>query len=82
MVREGALWRLPEHQPRPTNADEKLWQRVRPLLAATELRPPRVREIAEKLALGPQPVDRFLRGPHALGAWPKSPTTDFFCRKP
>ncbi len=78
VVREGALWRLPEHQPRLTNADEKLWQRVRPLLAATRLRPPRVREIAEKLALGPEPVDRFLRRAERLGRVAKVADNRYF----
>ena len=33
VVREGAIWRLPEHQPRLTRSDERLWERVHPLLA-------------------------------------------------
>ena len=61
------MWRLPEHRPRLTNADEKLWERVRPLLAAAELRPPRVREVAEALALEPEPLDRFLNRAERFG---------------
>ena len=33
-VRDGAMLRLPEHQPRLNRDDERLWERVRPLLAA------------------------------------------------
>ncbi len=61
VVRSGALLRLPRHEPRLTREDERLWERVRPLLAATELRPPRVRELAAALALEPEPLTRFLR---------------------
>ena len=66
-VREGGMWRLPEHRPRLTNADEKLWERVRPLLAAAELRPPRVREIAAALSLEPEAVTRLLNRAERLG---------------
>jgi selenocysteine-specific elongation factor len=66
-VREGGMWRLPEHRPRLSNADEKLWERVRPLLAAAELRPPRVREIAASLTLEPAAAERLLTRAARLG---------------
>jgi selenocysteine-specific elongation factor len=77
-VREGGMWRLPGHQPRLTNADEKLWARIRPLLAAAELRPPRVREIAEALALEPEMVERFLHRAERLGRAAKVADNRFF----
>ena len=77
-VREGGMWRLPEHRPRLTNADEKLWGRVRPLLAAAELRPPRVREIAEALSLEPAAVERFLHRAERLGRVAKVADNRFF----
>jgi selenocysteine-specific elongation factor len=61
VVRDGAVLRLPGHEPRLTREDERLWERVRPLLASGELRPPRVRELAAALGLEPEPVTRFLR---------------------
>jgi selenocysteine-specific elongation factor len=65
IVRDGAVLRLPEHQPRLSRVDERLWQMVEPLLAGAELRPPRVRELAEALALDPgamaQVMKRFER---------------------
>jgi selenocysteine-specific elongation factor len=67
VVREGALWRLPEHLPRLTAADEQLWERVRLQLAAAELRPPRVREISAALSLEPEAVERFLGRAEHLG---------------
>ncbi len=67
VVREGALWRLPEHRPRLTQADERLWERVRPLLVVEDLRPPRVRELAVTLALEPVAVERLLNRAERLG---------------
>jgi selenocysteine-specific elongation factor len=77
-VREGGMWRLPEHRPRLSTADEKLWQRVRPLLAEGELRPPRVREIAASLALEPEPTERLLRHAERLGRVAKIADNRFF----
>jgi selenocysteine-specific elongation factor len=61
VVRDGAVLRLAEHEPRLTREDERLWQQVHPLLDADHLRPPRVRELAESLAMPPEPLTRFLR---------------------
>jgi len=61
VVRDGAVLRLAEHEPRLTREDERLWQQVQPLLGTDELRPPRVRELAEALAMQPEPLTRFLR---------------------
>jgi selenocysteine-specific elongation factor len=77
-VRVGGMWRLPAHRPRLTNADEKLWERVRPLLAAAELRPPRVREIAAALAFAPDGVERLLHRAERLGRVAKVADNRFF----
>ena len=61
IVRDGAVLRLPVHQPRLTRDDEKLWQRVEPLLAVDDLRPPRVRELAEALGIAPEAAIRQLK---------------------
>jgi selenocysteine-specific elongation factor len=66
-VREGGMWRLATHRPRLAAGDEKLWQRLRPLLAEGGLRPPRVREIAASLALEPEAAERLLRRAERLG---------------
>jgi selenocysteine-specific elongation factor len=78
IVREGPVWRLPEHQPRLTRADERLWERVRPLLDVEDLRPPRVREIASTLALEPEAVERFLIRAERLGRVAKVADNRFF----
>jgi selenocysteine-specific elongation factor len=78
VVREGPVWRLPEHQPRMTHADQRLWECVRPLLAVEDLRPPRVREIAAALALDPAAVERFLSRAERLGRVAKVADNRFF----
>jgi selenocysteine-specific elongation factor len=77
-VREGGMWRLAEHRPRLGPADEKLWQRLRPLLAEGELRPPRVREIAAALALESAAVERLLRRAERLGRVAKVADNRYF----
>jgi selenocysteine-specific elongation factor len=78
VVREGPVWRLPEHRPRLTQADERLWERVHPLLAVEGLRPPRVRELAAALALEPEAVERFLRRAERLGRVARVADNRFF----
>ncbi len=77
-LRQGPVWRLPEHRPRLTQADERLWKRVSPLLATKNLRPPRVREIAAALALEPQSVERFLARAERLGRVARVADNRFF----
>jgi selenocysteine-specific elongation factor len=67
VVRDGAAWRLPDHRPRLSRDDERLWERVGPLLEAGGLRPPRVRELAEALGLDPEPLTRFLKRVERFG---------------
>src|SRR5229473_2068379 len=67
VMRDGAMLRLPGHEARLTREDERLWERVQPLLAAAELRPPRVRELAAALGLEPEPLTRFLKRVERFG---------------
>ena len=77
-MREGGMWRLAEHRPRLGMADEKLWRRLRPLIAEGGLRPPRVREIAAALALEPAAVERLLRRAARLGRVAKVAENRYF----
>ncbi len=78
VMRQGPVWRLPEHRPRLTQADERLWERFRPLLAVEDLRPPRVRELAASLTLEPEAVERFLNRAERLGRVAKVADNRFF----
>jgi selenocysteine-specific elongation factor len=78
-VRQGPIWRLPEHQPRLTRSDERLWERVYPLLLACgDLRPPRIRELAALLQLEPEAVERFLGRAERLGRVARVADNRFF----
>jgi selenocysteine-specific elongation factor len=59
--RDGVVIHLPDHRPKPSAKDEALWQQVAPLLAADELRPPRLRELAESLNLDYPPFHDFMQ---------------------
>lgn len=62
IVLDGAWVRLAEHRMVMTLADEQLWQEIEPLLdGAGRFRPPRVRDIAEMLALPEVKVRRLLK---------------------
>ena len=78
VVREGPVWRLPEHRPRLAPGDERLWERVHPLLAGADLRPPRLREIAAALALEPEAVERLLNRAERLGRVARVADNRFF----
>ncbi len=78
VVRQGPIWRLPEHEPRLTRSDERLWERVRPLLAAAELRSPRIRELAAALELDPTAVESFLSRAERLGRVARVADNRFF----
>jgi selenocysteine-specific elongation factor len=78
VVRQGPIWRLREHQPRLTRSDERLWERVYPLLAAADLRAPRVRELAAALGLEPEATERFLGRAERLGRVARVADNRFF----
>ena len=78
VVRQGPRWRLPEHQPRLTRSDERLWERIRPLLADADLRAPRIRELAVALGLEPEAIERFLKRAERLGQVARVADNRFF----
>jgi len=65
--RRGGFLHLPSHQARPSEAEARLWARVRPILESNGLRPPRVREIAEELKLDLKELEAFLTRAQQLG---------------
>jgi selenocysteine-specific elongation factor len=78
VVRQGPIWSLPDHQPRLTRSDERLWERICPLLAAADLRAPRIRELAAPLGLQPEAVERFLGRAERLGRVARVADNRFF----
>ena len=65
--RRGTYLRLASHRPQPTAREAELWKRIQPILEAGELRPPRVREIADELKLGLNGLENFLGRAQQLG---------------
>jgi len=61
IARDGAVLHLPTHQPRLSRDDERLWRQIEPLLEAGDLRPPRVREVAEAIGLDPEQTTRLMK---------------------
>ncbi len=60
IARDGLSWRLPEHSPVLAPEDETHWTRIRAILTAAGLRPPRVRELAAELGLTPEQMAALL----------------------
>jgi selenocysteine-specific elongation factor len=67
IVRAGGFVRLPGMAGGLSGADARLWEFTRPLLDAGGIRPPRVRELAESLALTPEATEKFLARMAASG---------------
>ncbi len=60
-VRDGLAWRLPHHHPVLAPLDEARWTRINSILAAADLRPPRVRELATEMGATPEDMEALLR---------------------
>jgi len=78
VVRLGPIWSLPDHQPRLTRSDERLFERICPLLAAADLRAPRIRELAAALGIQPEAVERLLSRAERLGRVARVADNRFF----
>ena len=67
LVREGARLRLPDHRPRMSAADEKLWRDLEAILEEGGTRPPLVSEIAERTGMDSRRIATFLGRAAKLG---------------
>ena len=78
---DGAWVRLAGHAVRLTPADEKLWGRVAPLLGGSErFRPPRVRDVGEKLGVAETEVRRLAKLIGRMGRLDEVAHDHFFLR--
>ena len=78
---DGAFVRLAAHTVRLTAADEALWEEIAPLLAdAARFRPPRARDIAERLGAPEDGVRRLLKLAARLGRVDEVAHDHFFLR--
>jgi selenocysteine-specific elongation factor len=67
IVRRGVVLHLPGHTAQPTKAESDLWKRVEPALAADGVRPPRVRELVDRLGIALGTLESFLARAEELG---------------
>ena len=78
---DGAWVRLSKHAVRLTDADEKLWSRIAPLLGGQEkFRPPRVRDVAGLLAVRESDVRKLLKLLGRMGKVDEVAQDHFFLR--
>lgn len=68
IVKEGMGIRLPSHKPSLQGNDAVLWQKIRPLMEESGLRPPVLVEIAQAVGADPRRVESLLvrAGRHGL----------------
>ena len=79
---DGAWVRLSGHEVRLTPADEKIWQKIAPLLGGAErFRPPRVRDIATLLTQREPDIRRLLKLLGRMGKADEVAHDHFFLRE-
>jgi selenocysteine-specific elongation factor len=61
IAQSGPWLHLPEHKVTLTHAEEKMWQRILPMLQNVPFQPPRVRDIADDLSAAEAAVRMLLR---------------------
>jgi selenocysteine-specific elongation factor len=65
--RSGVIIHLSGHRAQPTPAEAALWKRVEPALAASGVRPPRVRELVDLIGVALDRLESFLDRAEQLG---------------
>ncbi len=78
---DGAWVRLPAHEVRLTPHDERLWAKIRPLLAAAErFRPPRVRDLVAIVGASEAEIRRLMQLLGRMGRVDEVAHDHFFLR--
>jgi selenocysteine-specific elongation factor len=67
LARHGVIIHLSGHRAQPTSAEAALWGRVKPVLAASGVRPPRVRELVDLVGIALAPLESFLLRAEQVG---------------
>jgi selenocysteine-specific elongation factor len=80
VVQAGAV-RLASHTSSLGAADQKLWERIKRLIAENRLRPPQVREIAEQVGQPITAVRKLLKTMARIGELVEVATDRFFLRE-
>ena len=77
---DGPWLRLPGHSVRLLAADERLWNRIRPLMAAGRFQPPRVRDYAHAVGVPEETARQLLRQLAKMGELVQVAQDHFFFR--
>ena len=77
---DGPWLRLPGHSVRLSAADERLWGRIRPLMAAGRFQPPRVRDYAQAVGVPEETARQLLRQLAKMGELVQVAHDHFFFR--
>jgi selenocysteine-specific elongation factor len=77
---DGPWLRLPGHAVRLTTADERLWQRIMPMIQRDRFQPPRVRDFALALQAREDDVRQLLRRLAKMGQVAQVAPDHFFLR--
>jgi selenocysteine-specific elongation factor len=67
LAQTGSWLHRPDHRVRLTAAEERLWQRVSPLLEQTPFHPPRVRDLGKALQVDESAMRELLKSVSRLG---------------
>lgn len=78
LTRAGGRLAAPGHTVRFSDMEERLWRKVEPLLQEGGLRPPRVREIAESVAVDHKLIDALLKRAARMGLLAPVASNRFF----
>jgi selenocysteine-specific elongation factor len=79
--RDGPWLKLPGHAARLTQADQRLWERIRPLMKRTRFQPPRVRDFAKGLEVRENEVRQLMRRLARMGMLVEVAHDHFFERE-
>jgi selenocysteine-specific elongation factor len=77
---DGSRLRLPGHAIQLTANDQRLWQRIEPLMAKAKFEPPRVRDFAQALGAKEEEVRTLLRRMAKMGLMVQIAPDHFFPR--
>jgi selenocysteine-specific elongation factor len=67
LARCGVVIHLSGHRAQPTPAEAVIWKRVEPALASNGVRPPRVRELVDRVGIALDRLESFLARAEQLG---------------
>lgn len=78
LIRASGRLALPGHSVRFSDQEERIWQKVEPLLEEGGLRPPRVRELADEVSIDHKLIETLLKRAARMGLLAEVSANRFF----